>query len=315
MHGRPERALALTIVAGITIALLAACSATAPSDAGSPAAAATPSQAEETPPDSDNAQQLDSDAEGWLAGNLVQLTSSDYDPTTGLITLTTNVTNSSGVDGFTGQYLRWIDLVIGAGAPLTPTSVSSTSVPGRLVEIDIQFFAPQEGVDLSAAVLELGGTGAQQWLLPLAPGQPSTGTDPRDIDLTTTADAAGLTFTATAAEIVPWTCDDSDDYGPNKSGRVSFEPVADDKMGLLVVVDIHESVAYTGGNAVTAIRVLQPDGKTVNHNGAVWTVFAQGDAVEDYVLCFTVDAPVTGDYAVSFDTYRGATGAFTVTAG
>lgn len=307
-----SRGLAALSAAGVTVVLLASCSAgsSIASDGGATVAAAP--SAEQSTADPSAAHSIASTAEGWIAGNLVTLTASEFEPTTGVITVTADVSNTSGVDGFTADYYSWIGLDTGAGAPLTPSAFSSTSVPGRIVEIEIEFAAPEEGVDLTNAVLELGAASDQQWLLPLSAGAGGDGTEPAEIPLDDVADAAGLTFTSTAAQLVPWTCTDSDDYGPNRTGRVTFEPVADDKLGILVVGDFQESVAYTGGNSVPAIRILQPDGRTVNHNGAVWTVFAQGDVVEDYVLCFTVDAPVAGDYVVSFDTYRGGTASFIV---
>ncbi|MGB4778263.1 hypothetical protein [Microbacterium sp.] len=287
----------------------------------------TPSSADSTAPgtasaadpaavpgaDATEAQHLAPTASGWLAGNEVTLTSAEYDPDAGRIVVTADVKNTSEVESFTGEYLSWVFLDVGAGAPATALQFSSTAVAQATTEVEMSFFAPDDGLVLADAVLQLGASGQRQWLLPLDPDAEATGSEPKTAALSGTIDASGMTLTLASVSVVPWTCSDSDDYGTGGTGRVTYEPVADDKLGVVVRGDFAESVAYTGGNAVSTMTLEQPDGISVNAIGAVWHVFAAGDRAEDYALCFTVDAPATGTYTLGFTTYRGASASGPIT--
>lgn len=318
--GLGRRIAAGLAAAGATGALtfgLASCSPAVTPDpvAVTPSTApSTPSGGTTTEPgDATAAQAVDSDALGWLAGNQVTLTRAEYDPTAGQVTVTAVVENSAQTESFSGLYSSWVLLDTGSGAPVPATSFSSVGVPEATTEVEIVFGAPLEGVDLETASVILGPAGTKTWSLPLAAGAPGVGVAPVDVSASGTADAAGLSFTATAARLMPWTCADSDDYGPGGTGRVTYEPVADDKSGLIVWGDFVESVAHTGGNGITALTLTQPDGLTVNGIGAVWQTFARGDRVEQYGACFTVDDPAQGKYRLTVEAYRGGSGRLPIT--
>lgn len=312
---RTRTRIAAVLAAGTIVVALSSCS---PAATGGPGVA-TPSEtsavaAMTEPVDTTAPQTVDADAHGWVAGNQLTLTAAEYDPTADTVTVTARVENSAQTESFTAAYRPWVLLDSGSGAPLAATSFSSVGVPEATTEVTISFSAPPEGIDLDAASLLLGPPGTRTWSLPLAPGAEGVGIAPIDVAVSGIADAAGLSFTATSGRIMPWTCANSDDYGPGRTGRVTYEPVADDKLGLIVWGDFSESVSHTGGDGITALTLTQPDGLTVDGIGAVWQTFAVGDRVEDYGACFTVDAPGPGDYLLSVQAYRGgsATLPFTV---
>lgn len=307
-HTYPSTRRCTIPIITVVVAILTGCSATPALDDESGGLGGETTAAS----DPKTSQTIEPTAYGWLAGNRVTITQAEFDVDAGTVVVTADVENTSIVESFGGRYQSWLSLDTGAGAPTRAYSISSPAVAESTTEVEISFYAPADGLILEQAVLQLGEAGTRQWLVPLEPGAEGEGIEPEGFDVRGVADAAGFSFTATSAQLVPWTCADSDDYGPSGTGRVSYEPVADDKFGLLLWGDLLETVSYTGGNGPTTGVLTQPDGRAVNMIGKVWTVFAAGDRVEDYAYCFTVDEPGTGDYVFSFETYRGGSGSLTL---
>jgi len=293
------------ILAAATLLVLAGCSAAPASEASS-----TPTTEAADPT---VAQSVEPTAMGWIAGNRVSPTLAEYDPVAGTIVITADVENTSNTDSFEPDVTESIFLDTGSGAPVGPATSSSISVAGATTEIELSFPASADGLVLAEAVLQLGDSGERTWLVPLT-GDDAEGLEPATIDATGVADAGGMSFTLDHVEVLPWACDDSDDLGPGESGRVWYVPGADDELTIVLWGDIHEAVSIVGGDTTTtSISLSLPDGTAAPQIGTVNSVFDINEGIDDFALCFSVPAPVSGDYTLNWSSYRGASATLTVT--
>jgi hypothetical protein len=291
--------------------LLAGCASTPP--AGGGATGAAPSESRSTPA-GPVAQTTTPGAAGWLAGNHVTVDGATYDPATGEVVLTTVVENTANTESFGADVSEYILLDTGAGAPTPVSVVSSVAVPSSSTSIDLTFqLAPDTALELADAELVLGGPGYATWHVPLADASAPEGVEPVEVAATGVADGAGLSFTATSAQVLPWACADADDYGPGESGRIWFEPGGEDEAALVIWGDIHEAVSIVGGDTPLAASLALPDGTVAPQIGVVNTVFDINEGITDYPLCFTVPTPVEGVYTLNWSTYRGASATLSVT--
>ena len=307
---RPGPARASAAVIAGTVLLLAGCASTPPTSGAMPGA---PSAAESTPV-GPVAQTTTPETAGWLAGNHVTVDAAAYDPATGEVVLTTVVENTANTESFGADVAPYVLLDTGAGAPTPVSVVSSVAVPSSSTSIDLTFrLAPEAALDLADSALVLGGPGYATWRVPLADASSAEGAEPVDVAASGVADGAGLSFTATSAQVLPWACADADDYGPGESGRIWFEPGAEDEAALVIWGDIHEAVSIVGGDTPLAASLALPDGTVAPQIGVVNTVFDINEGITDYPLCFTVPTPVEGVYTLNWSTYRGASATLSVT--
>lgn len=260
------------------------------------------------------AQNTAPDAAGWLAGKRVTVDAAAYDPSTGEVTLATVVENTANTESFGADVSAYILLDSGAGAPTPVSVVSSVAVPSSSTSIDLTFrLAPETALELGDAELVLGGPGYATWRVPLADASTSEGVEPVEVAATGVADGGGLSFTATSAQVLPWACADVDDYGPAGSGRIWYEPGAEDEAALVIWGDIHEAASIVGGDTPIAASLTLPDGTVAPQIGTVYTVFDINEGIVDYPLCFTVPAPAGGVYTLNWSTYRGASASLSIT--
>lgn len=307
---RTNRTRASAAVITGAVLLLAGCASTPPAGG---ATAVAPSESESTPA-GPVAQTTAPDSAGWLAGNHVTVDAAAYDPATGEVVLTTVVENTANTESFGADLSPYVLLDTGAGAPTPVSVVSSVAVPSSSTSIDLTFrLAPDAPLDLADAELVLGGPGYATWRVPLGDASAAEGAEPVEVVASGVADGAGLSFTATSAQVLPWACADADDYGPGESGRIWFEPGGEDEAALVIWGDIHEAVSIVGGDTPLAASLVLPDATAVPQIGVVNTVFDINEGITDYPLCFTVPTPVKGVYTMNWTTYRGAAAALSVT--
>ena len=303
-------ACAATIMIPALIVLTACAGSSASEGAAPPSASATASEAASGPVSQTTAP----DAAGWLAGNRVTVDAAAYDPSTGVVVLSTSVENTANTESFGADVSAYVFLDTGAGAPTPVSVVSSVAVPSSSTSIDVTFqLAPDTALELDDAELVLGGPGYATWRVPLADASTPEGAEPIDIVATGVADGAGLSFTATSAQVLPWACADVDDYGPAGSGRIWYEPGGEDEAALVIWGDIHEAVSIVGGDTPLAASLTLPDGTVAPQIGTVYTVFDMNEGIDDYPLCFTVPAPAGGVYTMNWSTYRGASASLSIT--
>lgn len=260
-------------------------------------------------------------ASGWIAGYHVTPTKVIHDPDTGVVTVTATVENTGDGEDFSGR-LRESILLTGfdgqSGWATAPSRIEP-NVPARAtthVEITYELSEAQVSAtpDIATWGLAFGspGNGAVGGVS-FAPGAESAGVQPVAWDLDSMADAGGLTFATTRAEVVPWGCEDADDYGDGATGRILYDLGRVDAFSLIVWGDIRETVSVYGGDQPYGVSLTLPDGTTTPQIGKVWTVFDLGEAVTRFPLCFQIPRPAQGDYVVNWETYRGASARFTVT--
>jgi len=303
-------ACAATIMIPALIVVTACAGSSASEGAASPAASASAAETASQPV----SQATAPDAVGWLAGNRVTVDAAAYDPSTGEVVLTTSVENTANTESFGADVSAYVSLDTGEGAPTPVSGVSSIAVPSSSTSIDLSFqLAPDTALELDDAELVLGGPGYATWRVPLADASTAEGVEPIDVPATGVADGAGLSFTATSAQVMPWACADVDDYGPAESGRIWYEPGGEDEAAFVIWGDIHEAVSIVGGDGPLAASLTLPDGTVAPQIGTVYTVFDGNEGIDDYPLCFTVPAPAGGVYTLNWSTYRGASASLSIT--
>lgn len=301
-------ACAATVMIPALIVLTACAGSSASEGAGPPSASASENASGPV------SQTTAPDAAGWLAGNRVTVDAAAYDPSTGEVVLTTSVENTANTESFGADASAYVFLDTGDGAPTPVSVVSSVAVPSSTTSIDVTFqLAPDTALALDDAELVLGGPGYATWRVPLADASTAEGVEPIDVAATGVADGAGLSFTATSAQVLPWACADVDDYGPAGSGRIWYEPGGEDEAALVIWGDILGAVSIVGGDGPLAASLTLPDGKVAPQIGTVYTVFDVNEGIDDYPLCFTVPAPAGGVYTMNWSTYRGASATLSIT--
>lgn len=292
------------------VIVLAAC---AGSPAGGSGAPPSPSPSPSETTSGPVAQATSPATAGWLAGNHVLVDAAAYDPVTGEVTVATVVENTANTESFGADIAQYVLLDTGEGAPTPVSIVSSVAVPSSSTSIELTFQLPVDTVlDLGGTELVLGGPGYATWRVPLGDASEAAGIEPRELAASGVADGAGLSFTAASVQMLPWACDDVDDYGPGETGRIWFEPGGEDEAALIIWGDIDESVSVYGGDTPLAASLALPDGTVAPQIGTVNTVFDVNEGIDDYPLCFTVPTPVAGDYTLNWSTYRGASAALSI---
>ncbi|MFT4230419.1 MAG: hypothetical protein QM602_09035 [Microbacterium sp.] len=305
---RRARRAALPILAIAAVLGLSACATASPEDAESAADGETAAVVELTPTDAEaiptGVQEVTPSASGWLAGSRVTPTKAVYDPEAGTVVVTVDVENTANTEAFNGNTSSWIFLDTGSGAPANAHQISSVAVPESTTEIDLSFYAPAEPFVLEDAVLQFGAATQKQWLVPLKPGATGEGIEPIDVPASETIKEADYRIDVTAVQVLPWTCSGGGVAGG--AAWVSYEPVVDDKLGVIVWADFTPTKDFAGGNALWNLYLDQPDGKSVAAEFNGTPVQGVGDHVEDFPFCFTVDDPAAGEYTIRWETYRDA---------
>ncbi len=300
------------MLAAVLAVVLVGCAGAPPAESADPPAAAGTATASAAPGPQASAPR----SAGWLAGNHITVDAASYDSETGEVRLETHVENTANTESVGADLYEYLLLDTGEGAPAPVSSVSSVAVPSSTTAIELTFLlAPQTPLALDDASLVLGGPGFATWRIPLADASQPDGTEPADHAFSGVADAGGLSFTATQVQVLPWACDDVDDYGPAETGRITYAPGGEGEAAFIVWGDIHEAQSIVGGDTPLAASLALPDGTVAAQIGTVYTVFDVNEGIDDYPLCFTVPAPASGTYTLTWNSYRGASAALTIELG
>lgn len=306
------------VIAGLLVLATTACAGSASTAAPSAVASGAPQFEDDplAPP-----TEVSPTASGWIAGHRVTPTRVDYDPESGVVTVGARVENTGDGEDFAGR-LRDSILLSGsdgdAGWATAPARIEPVVLARATTDVEITYELgdqlTRDALDVSRLGLVFGspGPGAVGGV-PFAPGSEPVGIQPVAWDLSESADAGGLIFAATRAEVVPWGCDDADDYGAGGTGQILYGLGRSDMLSLVVWGDIRETVSIYGGDQPYGVSLTLPDGTSTPQIGKVWTVFDLGESVDRFPLCFQIPRPAQGTYTVNWVTYRGAEASFPVT--
>ena len=144
------------------------------------------------------------------------------------------------------------------------------------------------GIDLAEASIEFGTPDQHQAIVPLD-GSPGSSESPTSAPIEGTLVDGLTTFTAEAVEILPAGCS-------GLASDMSYTPLGADEMSIVVTGSAVTSERY-GINFGDALLTPPGEGQLASNslNGNMFAL-TPGVPQHDIPACFTVAAPVAGDY-------------------
>ncbi len=228
------------------------------------------------------------DTTAWFAGFGIEVTGAQYDEATGELTIDVVFTNDqhTAADPL-GLLLESSSLVVdGTRFRLDCTNCTRLS-PSTSTRAVLDSTVPG-GVDLAEASIEFGTPDQHQAIVPLD-GSPATSESPTSAPIEGTLVDGLTTFTAETVEIVPAGCS-------GLASDLAYTPGRADETSIVVTGSAVTSEPY--GTGLGDALLTPPDGVTLSSNSLSGTIFAiyPGVPQHDVRACFTVPAPVAGDY-------------------
>jgi TIR domain len=225
----------------------------------------------------------------WFAGFSIQATGARYDETTGELTIDVVFTNDQRTTADPlGLLVGSTPLVVdGTRFALFCTNCSRLP-PATSTRATLDATVP-DGLDLAESSIEFGTPEQHQAIIPLDGGAGSFDS-PTSAPIEGTLIDGTTTFTAETVEVVPAACS-------GLASDLAYMPGPADEMSIVVTGSAVTTERY-GVNLGDAL-LTPPDGVTLSSNSLSGNIFALAPGVpqHDIPACFTVAAPVDGDYS------------------
>ena len=224
----------------------------------------------------------------WHAGFAIQVTGAQYDEATGELSVDVMFTNDqpAAADPL-GLLVGSTPLVVDGTRFLLDCTNCTRLPPSTSTRAVLDATVPG-GVNLAEATIEFGTPDQHQAIVPLD-GSPATSESPKAAPIEGTLVDGGMTFTAETVEILPAGCS-------GLASNLAYTPGRADEMSIVVTGSAVTDEQYATG--LGDALLTPPDGVTLSSNSLSGVIFALAPGVpqHDVHVCFSVPAPVAGDY-------------------
>jgi TIR domain len=224
----------------------------------------------------------------WHSGFAIRVTGAEYDETTGELSVDVMFTNDQPATADPLALLVGSTPLVVDGTRFLLDCTNCTRLsPSTSTRTVLDATVPG-GVDLAEASIEFGTPDQHQVIVPLD-GGPATSESPTIAPIEGTLVDGGMTFTAETVEVLPAGCS-------GLASNLAYTPGRADEMSIVVTGSAVTEERY--GTGLGDALLTPPDGVTLSSNSLSGVMFALAPGVpqHDVHACFSVPAPVAGDY-------------------
>ncbi|MET0662051.1 MAG: toll/interleukin-1 receptor domain-containing protein [Ilumatobacteraceae bacterium] len=224
----------------------------------------------------------------WFAGFAIRVTRAEYDEATGELAIDVVFTNDQPAAADPLALLVGSTPLVVDGTRFLLDCTNCTRLPPSTSTRAVLDATVPGGVDLAEATIEFGTPDQHQAIVPLD-GSPATWESPKVAPIDGTLVDGGMTFTAETVEILPAGCS-------GLASNLAYAPGRADEMSIVVTGSAVTDERY--GTGLGDALLTPPDGVTLASNSLSGVIFALAPGVPqpDVRACFSVPAPVAGDY-------------------
>ena len=224
----------------------------------------------------------------WFAGYSINVTEAEYDEATSELPIDVAFTNDQRTAADPLNLLIESTPLVVDGTRYRLDCTNCTRLPPSSSTRATLSATVNGGVDLAEASLEFGTPDQHQAIVPLD-GSPGTTESPTSAPIEGTLVDGVTTFTAETVETIPAGCS-------GLASDMSYTPLAADEMSIVVTGSAVTTERF--GTTMGQALLTPPGGGPLASNSLNGYMFVLTDGVpqHDIPACFTVPAPVTGDY-------------------